>query len=299
VAQTGSLPNGAAMAGVNGVITRATDLFFAAFAWGGPWAQITALALVTAVVALLIFRHTSNQPAIRRLKGLIISHLLEIVLYRDEMRVVLRAQRALLWDNSRYLAHSLVPLAFLVVPMAVLLIQADLRLGRRPLRVGETAIVTLKLRSDADVFSRLSLAAPPGVIVETPPVRIPALHEVNWRVRASRPGLWVLQFSQGGADLQSASGAESRPAGRHVTKQIVVGSLGGRVSPYRVSGWWQQFLHPGESPLPADGTSRWVKVSYPGAVLRLAGWRMHWLWPWLLLSLVLGYLLRGPMRVQV
>jgi hypothetical protein len=278
------------MTALNAAITRVMDVFFAAFASGGPWAQVTALALLTAVVALLIFRHTSNQPAIRRLKDRIISHLLEIVLYRDELRVVLRAQRALLWDNLRYLAHSLVSLAVMVVPMAVLLIQADLRLGRRPLRPGETAIVAVKLRSDADLLDKLSLSASPGIALETPPVRIPALEEVDWRVRAQRAGAWEL--------LLICGGAGPRPAGS-LTKEVVVGSPGGRVSSQRVSGWWQHLLHPGETPLPANGTMRWAKVSYPEARVRLGGWRMYWVWPWLALSLAFGYVLKGPMRVQI
>jgi hypothetical protein len=286
------------MTALNAAITRVMDVFFRAFAWGGPWAQITALALVTAVLALLIFRRTSNQRAIRRLKDRIISHLLEIVLYRDELRVVLRAQRALLWDNLRYLAHSLVPLAVMVVPMAILLIQADLRLGRRALRPGEPTIVAVKLRSDADLLGKLSLSVPPGIALETPPVRIPALNEVDWRVRARRPGLWHLRFSYGGAGFQSAyGGAGPRPAPE--AKQIVVGNAGGRISTQRVSGWWQHLLHPGEPPLPAAGRFASVTVSYPSAPLRLFGWRMHWLWPYLVLTLLIGYLLKGPLRVQV
>jgi hypothetical protein len=279
------------MTALNAALARVMDGFFAAFAWGGPWAQVAALAVVTSVIALVIFRYTSNQRAIGGLKDRIISRLLEIVLYRDELRVVLRAQRALLWDNFRYLAHSLVPLACMVVPMAALLIQADLRLGHRPLHVGERAIVTVRLRPGAEALDWPSLSAPAGVVVETPPVRIPALAEVDWRIRAARAGVWELDFSPGRAD--------ATPAAERLVKQIVVGAPGGRVSCRRASGWWQQTLHPGEPALPAGAPVAYVNVSYPAASLSLLGWRMHWVWPYLALALVVGYLLKGPLRVQL
>jgi hypothetical protein len=42
-----------------------------------------------------------------------------------------------------------------------------------------------------------------------------------------------------------------------------------------------------------------VRVSYPNAEIRLGGWRMHWVWPYLVLTLVIGYALKGPLKVQV
>ena len=273
------------MTAVNAAITRAFDLFFAALAWGGPWSGMVGLAAVTAVVALLIFRWTSNQRRIRTVKDRIISHLLEVVLYRDELRVVLQAQAAIFRDNLRYFASALVPLAFMILPMAVLLIQADLRYGHRPLKVGERAIVAAKLRPGTAAPDQLAISAPSGIAVETPPLRIPALGEVDWRIRGLQPGAWNLRFSQGETTF---------------TKQVLVGARAGRVSTTRVSeSAWSQLLHPGERPLPSRGPAALVKVSYPGAELHLWKWRLHWVWPWLILSLVFGYLLKGPLRVEV
>jgi len=274
------------MAVVNAAITRLFDLYLTPFAWGGAWAGVAALALVTAVLAMLIFRYTSNQRAIRRIKDLIISHLLEVALYRDDLRVVLRAEGAILRDNLRYLACALVPLACMVIPVGLLLIQGELRYGHRPLEAGERAIVSVKLGPGGGGVDTAAISAPPGVTVETPPLRIPALREVDWRVRAEKAGVYDLRLTN---------------AGSQFSKRIVVGEVSrDRISTHRLAaGGWRQLLHPGEPPLPAAAGIESIHVAYQPAELRLFGWRMAWLWPWLALSMIFGYALKGPLRVQI
>ncbi len=273
------------MATVNSTITRIFDLFLALFAWGGAWAGVAALALVTAVLAMLIFRSTSNQRAIRRIKDLIISHLLEVALYRDDLRIVLRAQRAILWDNLRYLAHAMVPLVFMVIPVGLVLIQGELHYAHRPLRVGERAIVSVKIAAGRGDLEALAISAPAGLVVETPALRLPALREVDWRVRAVKEGNWDLGFSLGGTEL---------------AKRVVVGGSTAGIPAERVAGGaWGQLLRPGEPPLPGGGAIEAMRVSYPPAALRLFGREMAWVWPWLIVSLIFGYALKGPLRVQI
>jgi hypothetical protein len=31
----------------------------------------------------------------------------------------------------------------------------------------------------------------------------------------------------------------------------------------------------------------------------LGRWRLFWFWPWLVISMAVGYALRGPLRVQL
>jgi len=268
----------------NAVITRAFDLLFAPFS-ARPWAGLVVVSLLTGLVLLLVFRYTSNQRGIRAAKDLIISHLLELLLYRDELRVVMRAQARLAKDNLRYLGHALVPLVFMIPPVLVLLIQMDLRYGHQPLQVGERTILAVKLRPGDPGPDQISLSVPPGVEVETPALRMPAVGEVDWRLRAETPGDYRLVIKLGREEFE---------------KRLVVGERRGLVSPRRVgTGLWQKFLNPGEPPLPADGPIASVSVTYSGASLPLFGWRLHWIWPWLILSMAFGYALKGPLRVQV
>lgn len=268
----------------NAVVTRAFDLLFAPFG-SSPWAGMVFISLLTGFVLLLVFRHTSNQRGIRAAKALILSHLLEVLLYRDELRVVLRAQARLAKDNLRYLGYALVPLIFMMPPVLVLLVQMDLRYGHRPLREGESTILALKLREASASLDQVSLTAPPGIEIETPALRMPAIGEVDWRLRATTPGEYQLRISVGDQEF---------------LKEMVVGERASRISSQRAGeGLGGRFFNPGEPPLPADSPVSWVKLTYPSASLSLFGLRLHWIWPWLILSLAFGYALKGPLRVQV
>jgi len=272
------------MAAVNTAMTRAFDLIFAP-STSSPWLGMALISVLTGAILLLVFRYTSNQRGIRAAKDKIMAGLLEVLLYRDEIRVVLRAQARLFKDNLRYLGYALVPLCFMIVPVAFLLVQTDLRYGHRPLTPGEQAIVAVQLLPGEADPDQVTLSAPAGIAVETPALRIPALAEVDWRVRAVSPGRYDLRFTV---------------ADREFTKRVVVGDYGVRVSPMRVDGGiWAQFSNPGEAPLPPDVPVSSVKVGYPSGSLRLLRWNLHWIWPWLILSMAFGYALKGPLRVQV
>ncbi len=272
------------MGAFNTAITGAFDLLLAPF-YTHPWWGMVVLSALSGVLLLLVFRHTSNQRAIRAAKDHIISHLLEVLLYRDELRVVLRAQARLAKDNLRYLGHALVPLVFMIPLVLILMVQIDLRYGRRPLQVGERAILAVKLHSGGPTADEVSLSAPPGLVIETPALRMPAIREVDWRIRADTDGDYRLLVTVAGEEYE---------------KRIVVGRRAPRVSARRTGeGLWDRFLNPGEPPLPADAPIASVAVSYPGASLPLFGRRLHWIWPWLILSLAFGYALKGPLRVQV
>jgi hypothetical protein len=273
------------MAAANRAITIVLDFFFAPFSHANPWVGLVLVSFVSAVVLLLVFRYTSNQQGLRRVKSRLIGHLLEVALYRDELPVVVRAQLRIVRDNLRYLAYALVPLACMILPVWVLWVQIDLRYGHRPVGVGEEAIVAVKLDPDAGSLDAVSISAPPRVKIETPALRIPAEREVDWRVTVSAPGSYELRLAT---------------AGREFTKNIVVGRPGARVSTGRVKpAVSQQFRYPGEPPLPADGPVEWVRVAYPKASLSLFRWRLHWLGPWLVLSMAFGFALRGLLRVQL
>jgi hypothetical protein len=174
---------------------------------------------------------------------------------------------------------------FMILPVLLLLIQTDLRYGHRPLRVGERAIVAVGFLPGAAQANDVSISAPAGIEVETPPLRMPDAQEVDWRVRALATGRHQLRISVGDQEF---------------TKSIVVGERSGRISALRAgNGLWTKLLHPGEPPLPAEGPVASIEVQHPSAALGIFRWRVHWLWPWLILSMIFGYALKGPLRVQV
>ncbi|UCH36318.1 MAG: hypothetical protein JSV65_08175 [Armatimonadota bacterium] len=271
---------------INSIMTTIFDVLLRPFSSLSPWYGIAAVSLVTGVVMLMIFRHTSNQRAIRRAKDRIRAHLLEVRLYRDDVRVLLRAQKDILLTNLRYLGYSLMPLLVMIIPVVLILVQLNAHYGYRPLRPGDSAIVAVRFAQGFDLDAGPpQLAVPPGLKAETPPLRIPAEREVDWRIGAERPGRYAVRIVTGDQEVEKA---------------VIVSNGHTRVTPRRVgTGWWDIVMNPGEKPLPADSAIRSIAVDYEPAALPFLGWDIHWLVAFFILSIAFGFALKGLFRVEV
>src|SRR5690348_2598945 len=133
---------------------------------------------------MAVFRAFSNQDAIRRASNRLVAHLMEFRLFIDEPALILRAQRDLLIENGRLLRLVFVPSLILAVLFFILIPQLDSFYGRAPLEPGEPAVVTVEMKDGVANASRLTLKAPPAISVETPPVHVPRLHQISWRIRS-------------------------------------------------------------------------------------------------------------------
>jgi hypothetical protein len=233
---------------------------------------IPASVLFTAA-ALLVFRSCSDQPAIRRTKSLAQAHLLEFSLFKDEPRLVFRAQRDLLLDNLRLLRLLLPSVLILALPGMVLFGLLDACYGRAKLPVGQPAVVTAQLAGDSD---SATLFPVDGIRVETEPVRVAADRQLVWRIRPLQPASGRLRLET--------------PAGI-VTKSVSAGAGISLVSERRAGSWFPFVLEPTELPF-SHPDFRWIGIQYPKATI----FRLHWIVWFLLISLAAALLLRRPLR---
>jgi hypothetical protein len=253
----------------------------------GPWPTMIVVSLLTGFLMLGIFRWTSNQSGIRRAKDLIKAHLLETRLFKDDFGQSIRAQGRVLAANGRYLGYAVKPMLVMVVPVMLLLIQLDVRFGARPLRTGEEALVRVRLAAGVDpVALGLELEAPEGTTVTTPALRIADAGEIDWRVKAERPGRHSLVF---------------RWPGGEETKSIFVDTpaLAGVSTKRTAGGFIDRISHPGERGLPRDGPIEAIEVAYPPQRLRFFGGRIHWLVAFFGLSILLGFAFKGVFKVEI
>ncbi len=240
--------------------------------------SLTAIALAVAVAMLWAFRRCSDQAAIRIAKRKVHAHLLAFRLYADEPSQIFRSQGQLLVWNLRYLALMLRPTAITIIPLALLLFHLDAVYGRRPLQAGESAIVTAQFANPFD--APLSLVGH-GIVVETPPLRLPAEHQVCWRVRAMRGGSGTV-----GLNLPGAS-----------TQKLVQAGTGLRyLSERRVASLPAWLLYPGEARIhnaPLDS----MMVDYPSAQIPVFGFGVHWLVWFCIVSFLAMLAFRKRLRV--
>jgi hypothetical protein len=192
-----------------------------------------------------IYRGTADRDAVRLARKHVYAHLLEFRLFADDPQLVFRAQLALIAANARLLVLLLPPLLISAVPLAWIALQLDAVYGTRPLAVGQAAIVTAQMETDAIP----SLQAPPGILVETPPVRELSDQQVSWRIRATEAVRGDLRLTWRGETIEKTVSAGDR----------TVFLLRRRVHPFL-----QFLLQPEESRVQTAGVE-WVEVDYPKA----------------------------------
>ncbi len=269
------------------LLASVIDFFLNPFRSLQPFWPLSLLSVITGIFLLVIFRFTSNQKGIQDTKNKIKAHLLEVRIFKDDLKILLSAQGSILKYNAKYFLYGLKPLVFMIIPVGVLLIQLEGWFGQRPLLPGEQTMVTVQMNHEgAGLLSQVEIEGDFGVIVETPSLRIPSSLEVNWRLRARSPGNHQMLI---------------KLPGQIVPKSVTVASDGlARVSPVKPSsGFWDVFLHPGEQPIAENSPIRQIILTYPPRSIDILGWKLHWLLVFLVLSTLAGFLFKGVFGVEI
>ena len=269
------------MVTLNALLARVVDGLLSPFVSVSPLAGLAVVSLISAVAILLITRATSDQARIVSVKRSLQACVFEIRLFNDDALAMLRAVGEMCRHNLTYLRLTMVPVLWMVVPFGLLLAQLQFHYGYGGLAVGHQAVVTARLKSSSRPPARL--IAPSGIRIETPPVWIPSIREVAWRVAAVTPGDYELKV-QTGEDV--------------FTKVIRVSNAIVRRSPLRADGTFlNQLRYPAESPLPVGAEVESIAVTYPHRAIRVLGRDTHWMIVFFALSTVFVFALRKPFRV--
>src|SRR5262245_25820087 len=99
------------------------DVVLAPFGHRQAWFDLLVWPVLAGIVALLVYKRLSNQAGIARAKNGIVVHLLEVMLYRDDLVGVLGSTARALGQNLLYLGHNVLPMLVLLVPMMAMLVQ--------------------------------------------------------------------------------------------------------------------------------------------------------------------------------
>jgi hypothetical protein len=249
------------------------------------WLSVTVVAITTGVIMLIMFKYTSNQRAIQRVRRDIRANLLAVRLFKDSIKVGLRAQARVLMGAFLMLLHAIVPILVMTVPMILLLAQLGSWYQVRPIALGQEAVVTVKLNGEADSpLPQVELAPSDAIEDLSGPVRVISKREVCWNVRTLLPGYHRLEF---------------HIDGQKVDKELAAGNGVLRVSPVRPEwNWSQALMYPLEKPFQRDSLVRSIEIEYPTSASWTSGsdW---WLVYWFIVSLISGFCFRGLLRVNV
>lgn len=240
---------------LNPVCTAVADAVYGIVGILPAWLELTLLSALMGAAMLLVFRYTSNQDAIGRIKDEVKANLLALKLYKDELHVTFLAQRRLFWALARLQRYMLPPVAIMILPMLLVLGQMGTRYQWRPLRPSERTLVKLTIKQGEHEPVNARLERSDGLAVEVGPV--PGGGQLVWRAHAGRPGRHVLRFHVGE---------------KVVEKELVVGQGNRRLSAARIgSRWTEQILHPVERRLPSKTGIESIEIDYPENEALLTG----------------------------
>ena len=266
-------------------ITRLFDAILYPFRSMDPLVGLVAVSIITGVVMLLIFGRTTNQEALRRVKGSIVASIIEIWLFKDRPGLMFGAAARVFRHDLNYLRYSLVAVIFIIVPVVLIMVQLGLRYGHRPLEPSDAVMVTAKLAPGVSALDAdLSLVVPEGLEVTTPPLRIEDDGEVDWMLRAHAPGTYEILVK----------GPDSEASKKVIAENSII-----PMAPVRSKALsWNFFLYPAEKPLPKDSAIESIRISYPPAGSEFIG-LPFWMWVFFVVSVAAGFALKGVFKVEV
>jgi uncharacterized membrane protein (DUF106 family) len=276
---------------INVVVNAVADVVLAPVGEMPGWLSNTIISAVTGILLLVVFKYTSNQRAIGRVRDDIKANMLALKLFKDELSVTFRSQGRVILGGFRLLRHAIRPLLVMMVPVSLELGQMGLWYQQRPLRPpeearpGEESLITMKLAgSPEDPMPRVRIVSIPGAEVTIGSVHIRSKREVCWAIRARKSGRHHIVFE---VDSQ------------RIEKELVVGEGFMRLSAVRPPwDWTAILLHPLEKPFAVDSPVQSISIDYPSRESWTSGtdW---WLVYFFVASLVSALIFKPLLQVRI
>lgn len=234
---------------------------------------------------LIMFKYTSHQSAIKATRDQIKANLIALSLFKDDVRVGLRAQGRMIVNAGKLLLLSLVPMLVMTIPMVLVLGQLALWYQARPLRVDEEAVLTAIVNpSKKDAVKHVSLGPGEQFEVTAGPVRVPMKNMVCWRIQAKQAGHHQLSIA-----LPSKA----------VVKEVSVGNGFMPTSLKRPAwDWAEMLMHPRERPFAPDATIQSIEIDFPDRDSWTAG-TDYWIGYWFIVSMVAAFAIKPLVGVNL
>ncbi len=249
------------------------------------WLSNTIISAVTGVFLLVIFKYTSNQRAIGKIRDDIKAHLLAMKLFKDSISVTLHAEVRVFKGALLLLFHAIPPMLVMIFPVSLLLAQMSLWYQSRPLLPGEVVVMTVKLNDNvAGRWPTVTIEPTPVAEVTIGPVRVFSRREICWEIKALENGKHCITL-----DVDR----------RQIEKDLVIGNGFMRVSSTRPAWNWANILmNPAEEPFAPDSIVQSVTIDYPDRLSRTSGadW---WLIYFFIASMVFAFISRPFLKVRI
>ena len=249
------------------------DVLLWPFSFFGERTQIAGAAFIIGIIFLLLYGKLSSQVKIKEVKRAIQAALLETILFRHQPGLCVAAQGRMLSGAVRYFLLAVPPVLFLALPFVLLSAEMQLRFGYRALSLQEPLLLKAVARN-ADAAAQAELKSGPDLAI-VGPVRVPSGKEIYWRVQAKTPGRYSASLQLGG---------------EHFPLEFAVAEQPRRIEAFSYSSLWQQLFFFSDLALQPSFKKQLseLNLNYPSRDFSFFGFRLHWLLPFIILSILAG-----------
>jgi hypothetical protein len=272
---------------INTIVGKIFEILFLPFKNMSPWIGMFVVSLLTGLLMLFIYKFTSNQEGIRKVKNKIKAHLLELRLFKDSLSISFKAQGNILRANFKYIGYAMKPLLVMIIPVMFILIQLNFWFAYASFDPNQQTILRVQLMEGVPLMdTQIDIKTSSHIVLETPPLRIMESNEINWRIRTEEIGVHEIIIMVDGQEY---------------TKSISVGQKTlSRKSPLKTrKNFFKEFFYPTESPLPKSSPIKYIEITYPSRNMNLFGLGINWLIAYFALSIIIGFSLKGFFKVEI
>ena len=263
------------------------DILFLPFRGMSPWAGMILVSFLTGLLMLFVFKWTSNQEGIQKIKNRIKAHLLELRLYKDSLSQSFRSQGNILRCNLKYISYSAKPMLVMIVPLILIIVQLNFWFGYESLTPNESTILKIKLAEGQNPLeAQIAVQPSTGLVMETQPLRIEESQEINWRFSATQEGIQQFLVTIDGETITKRVSVAQKPLSK--------------ISPLKTSTkFLDQVMYPAEPPIKSQIPVESIEIRYPTKSMDLFGWKIHWIIVYFVLSIIFGFAFKGVFKVQI
>ena len=249
------------------------------------WLSNTIISAITGVILLIIFKHTSNQSAIGKIRDDIKAHMLALKLFRDSFITTIQAQGQVFRGAILLLLQSIRPMLVMIIPVSLILIQLSLWYQYRPLKVGEETTITMKLKSNTEnPWPTVNIISSPAAQITMGPIRVFSKRQIYWKIKARQKGYHQITFNINQ---------------QQIDKELVIGDGFMRLSSKRPS--WQLtdvLKHPKEKPFTPESLVQSISIDYPTRSSLTSGTN-SWLIYFFIASIVSALIFKPFFKVKI
>jgi len=253
-----------------------------------PFIGFAFVAIITGFLSVVIFKFVSDQKALKEFMNQIKIRFAEIILYRDDMRQILIAQKEILKYNLFYVIKTIKPAVPIMAIVLLTLSQINIRYSFSPVLPGEAFTVKATLADNPGVEQEdeVTLFLPFGFESVSPAFHSTETSQIEWKIRGTKTGEFDFSF---------------RTGAKTFTKKVLIGGPIGPFSPHlgRV-GFVERMFNPLERLLPADAPIKAIDIGYKPRSFDMGffGLHLHWLAAFLIISIAFGLFCRKLFKVS-